>query len=238
MAIVAEAGGRQVRINVARPSWADMYKNYPAENVRTDELYNTIIKGTFLGKEKAPWLTNTCSIRMSHALNKSGVLLGKAPSEDGTMKGPAGNYWIRVKDLQRELEKRFNSPDMVLTHRKMGLTSEQIALHEHSKPVIDRAVLDERIEAGKNFVNKISNERGIIAFNVEGWGDASGHFTLWNGQKLLFVDNPIERGSHNDLNSSEYYFWFYRIVYGKQNPHALPKWIFQRTNTVNFWALK
>ncbi len=32
------------------------------------------------------------------------------------------------------------------------------------------------------------NKKGIIAFDVSGWSDATGHFSLWDGTKLLYGD--------------------------------------------------
>ncbi len=50
--------------------------------------------------------------------------------------------------------------------------------------------------------------KGIIVFEVTGWENASGHFTLWDGSNLVYVGE----GEHNNPLSYEYYFWFLRAA--------------------------
>jgi hypothetical protein len=38
-----------------------------------------------------------------------------------------------------------------------------------------------------------SGATGILSFNVSGWSDATGHFTLWNGQSVVDPDEPYQR---------------------------------------------
>ncbi|MFY7828926.1 MAG: T6SS effector amidase Tae4 family protein [Flectobacillus sp.] len=40
---------------------------------------------------------------------------------------------------------------------------------------------------------KFKNRRGIICFEVTGWNDATGHFTLWDGNNILY-------GQHDYFN--------------------------------------
>jgi hypothetical protein len=39
-------------------------------------------------------------------------------------------------------------------------------------------------------------------FEVSGWGDASGHFTIWDGNHLIYPGDPL----HDDPTSEYYYF--------------------------------
>lgn len=43
-------------------------------------------------------------------------------------------------------------------------------------------------KAGPNAVDKFNNKKGIIVFEVSGWGNASGHFTLWDGKHLIIQE--------------------------------------------------
>ena len=37
--------------------------------------------------------------------------------------------------------------------------------------------------------SSIIGKKGIISFHVSGWGDATGHISLWNGKKVLYTGN-------------------------------------------------
>jgi hypothetical protein len=41
-----------------------------------------------------------------------------------------------------------------------------------------------------------NGKKGVIAWNVKGWGDATGHFTLWDGQDALYLSEfaPLAPG--------------------------------------------
>ena len=42
--------------------------------------------------------------------------------------------------------------------------------------------LDERLKfVQDNIINKINGKKGIVVFEVKGWANATGHFTLWDG---------------------------------------------------------
>ncbi len=57
--------------------------------------------------------TNACAIRMSYALNYSGITIGRG--EWKTVSGDDGKWYIyRVKDLLKFLENRFGQPDKVV----------------------------------------------------------------------------------------------------------------------------
>jgi len=91
--------------------------------------------------------TNACAIRMSYALNYSGVMITHGTWN--TVSGKDKNWYIyRVKDMTKFLTHSFGKPDIVKRNPQQ---------------------------------NDFINQKGIIVFNVGGWGDASGHTTLWNG---------------------------------------------------------
>jgi len=213
MGIVAEAGENRTSVQVDRPSWADMYKNYPKEEIKSVDFYEMVSKTWHRDALRDPenW-GHTCAVRMSYALNHSGVVLGK-PKSGAVIKGDDGyNYWMRVTDLSKFLEEKFKKGDEEYCPKP--ITS------------LTQSTIDARAqEVYTNFVQKILGRNGIVVFHVTGWTDATGHFTLWNGSYLLYVGDP----EHNNQNSMEYYFWLMR-------PGPNNKVI--QTSKVTFWELK
>jgi len=158
-------------------TWAEISKNYPASFISTKDLYNTIGGGLPENFQNDPnnW-ENSCAIRMSRCLNYSGIRLPKSPSSGGNIIGKDKfNYWIRVKDLKTYL--------VNLLQGKFTLITEP---------------------GGINTVNKFKNKKGIIVFDVTGWSNASGHFTLWDGVNLFYVGPNT---SQNDPNNQEMYYF-------------------------------
>src|SRR5438128_1616136 len=108
---------------------------------------------------------NTCTMRVSQALNACpGHEIPKLDSLY-TIKGLDGNrYAVRVKEMKQYMASRYGNPQVLSA----------------SRGVIDNS--------------SISGKKGIIAFDVEGWEDASGHFTLWDGAQLAYT------GGHDYFN--------------------------------------
>lgn len=193
--IIASVDDQRSIIEPQRPKWDDMKLFYPDTNVKTVDLYNFIGGGLpeYFKNDPVNW-ENSCCIRMSKALNYSGVALPKAPSSGGTIKGSDGyNYWIRVNDMKKYLSEKFGNRD---------------------------------IEAigGLNAVDQFKGKKGIIVFDVTGWGNASGHFTLWDGKNLVYPGDPL----HDDPNS-EYYYFSMRYT----TPRGVVK-----TEKIRLWELK
>jgi len=93
--------------------------------------------------------TNACAIRMSYALNYSGVTITRGSWK--TVSGADKKWYIyRVQDLRTFLANSFGKPDEV-----------------------------KRSPNPSDFAKR----KGIIVFNVSGWSDASGHVSLWDGNK-------------------------------------------------------
>ena len=103
-------------------------------------------------------------------------------------------------------------------------------------PAISLSILDDNAAMSKQYkervrqaeawlTSKLSGRNGIVVFDVSGWGDASGHFTLWDGNaKTLAYADP-----HDDPTNNLYYFWLTEL--------RQPKAIVQTTK-VRFWELK
>lgn len=157
-------------------TWEELSKNYPASTIMTKDLYEVIGGGLpeNLRSNPSSW-ENSCAIRMSRALNYSGIKLPKAPSNGGNIVGKDKlNYWIRVKDLTKYL----------------------VEMLEDRFPLIKE-------DGGIDAVNSFKGKKGIIVFDVSGWSNATGHFTLWDGANLYYVGVDLR---HNDPNSDRYYF--------------------------------
>ncbi|MEW6761429.1 MAG: T6SS effector amidase Tae4 family protein [Pseudomonadota bacterium] len=224
MAITATAPGVSASITARRPSWADMRKHYPDKNIRTEVLYDTMIGGRFKGAYKLAAYENTCAVRMSYALNRSGLKMGEAPSTDGSPKGADGyRYWIRVSDLKPHLIKQFKGADEELTLPTIpaSMIGNVPAMREKYSKRRDlaQAWLDTKL-AGRN---------GIVVFDVTGWGNASGHFTLWDGKaKSLAYAN-----GHDSPADNTYYFWLTKLEEDKDGN----QWLVQ-VSSIKFWELK
>ena len=90
---------------------------------------------------------NACAIRMSYALNNSGLRIPHIPSH--TVSGKNGNWYIyKVKSLIQYLTKVWGKPDITISQATAG---------------------------------QLSSFKGVLVFDVEGWSDASGHATIWDG---------------------------------------------------------
>ncbi|WP_165390871.1 T6SS effector amidase Tae4 family protein [Pseudoduganella lutea] len=197
-----------------------MKKHYPDSSIPTPLLYDSKICGKFVKLYEHPAYLNTCAVRMSFALNRSGLKLGKSPSAGGSVQGGDGFlYWIRVTDLKVELANRFKGADEELNLPQIpaSMLDDNAAMSKLFK---------ERVAIAKEFIkNKLARRSGIIVFDVSGWGDASGHFTLWDGvsEKLAYATD------HDDSTANSYYFWLTMMTDGGK--------VIQTTK-VRFWELK
>lgn len=105
-------------------------------------------------------LHNTCVIRVSEALNYAKHPIPRDTNFFRTKRGADGKwYGLRVKEFWSYMTKTYGKPTVHETVDKYGI----------KVPI-------------ENFRGK----RGIIGFRVDKWSDASGHFTLWDGSKLLY----------------------------------------------------
>jgi len=126
-----------------------LWKAYPTGTA--DE-----VKARIGGAVNADWITNTCAIRVSRALNYGGMPVPHGVRGLSTVKGGDGkSYAIRVRELKSWLESVFGPP--AITHAYAG--------------------------AGGPAPAEILGRTGIICFDVDGWDDATGHFDLWNGER-------------------------------------------------------
>ena len=103
------------------------------------------------GEVQDPDITNTCTIRLSHALNAAGIAIPRTFREVTNRRGANKAYYIiRVSDFRAFMESRFGKPNIDL-RKKEGAR-------------LDRS--------------QIEGYQGVIAFEI-GFRDATGHFDLW-----------------------------------------------------------
>lgn len=121
---------------------------------------------------------------MSYALNRNGIVLtGIKKSMKSDKPTDKYNYWYTVKDLRDFLVRRFGQGDVERT-------------------MVEKNYIARKTEASIYVLDKIKNKKGVIVFDVEGWENATGHFTLWDGTRLLYAPK------HDNPYNENYYFWF------------------------------
>lgn len=217
--IIVQIAGASITVPSApitpnRPRWVDMEMYYPDQYTTTAVLYTGISDNLYKNyiNDANAW-ENSCAIRMSMALNYSGI---KLPNSDKAYRDPRTNngvltgkdgysYWFRVKPLGKYLEKFLKAPDLSISLKKAEFGEEKEKMSDE-----DWA--------------KVQAIKGIVMFEVSGWGNASGHFTLWNGSELSYASG------HDDYSSEYYYF---HMKY--ENPTT--KKVIQ-TNKIKIWELK
>ena len=123
------------------------YWNYPKP-----EMVRKHIGGETLDRD----ITNTCTIRMSHAMNAAGAPVPAFWDGISNRRGKNKKYYIiRVNNFRTWMGHTFGKPDF-----------------------------DFQKQAGAAFDrSKIQGREGVIAFEI-GFKDASGHFDLWYQNKF------------------------------------------------------
>lgn len=127
--------------------------------------------------------TNTCAIRLSKALNYSGVTIPNIPGQ--TYKGADNKYYFKAAyQLNLWMRKAFGTHD--------GDPTTPLNLNHYSYTQIDAG------EHGSNLPNLLQGKKGIYSIYSSDFGWASGHADLLNpdatcGNKCHFADAPILR---------------------------------------------
>ncbi len=178
-----------------RPKFNELWRNYP-----TGDLAE--FKRLAGGEVDADWVTNTCAIRMSYALTKSGHVIPKLDrsqtmqmynkafglSGDVTIKGEDGEYLYRVQPLGMYLSVIYSITLPTASNNTTNLLEYRFSSGEvrHVPP---------------HFVG----HRGIITFSGGFPPGVSGHVDLWDGTtcagqcyfdiadhvSLLLIDGPV-----------------------------------------------
>jgi hypothetical protein len=149
--IQATAGNQSARIKVNRPKFVDVWSQYPV-HMDAPSVYKLVGGNAYeLFKTNPTGYANACALRLSRSFNYGGVTITKGATGYKVKGGDDKNYLLRVKDMISFVKANFGSPDVT------------------AKP------------NGKDVSANFKGKNGILIFAVSGWGDASGHVTLWNG---------------------------------------------------------
>ena len=127
------------------------------------------VKSRIGGKVNYGWIKNTCAIRMSKVLNETEM---KIPSGFSGMNVISGGQGNKYAFRIREL--------LLFIKARLG------------NPTI--------VEEGTNGIsrNKFFGRQGIIVFHVN-FSDATGHITLWNGNKTVNSDDYFHKSNKVEL---------------------------------------
>lgn len=132
-----------------------------ARNYPTDNP--EIVKSEIGGEADAGWIINTCILRMSRSFNYAGHKRWRIPA---------------------------NNPGLTAVIGRDNLYY-AIRVREFIDFVRDNYGSPDVIRSGELITSEhFSGYTGIIVWRVDGWRDATGHFTLWDGTKGLY------EGSH------------------------------------------
>lgn len=140
-------------MSTAKPSYAAMKAAYPTGSAAD-------VKALIGGRVNAGWITNTCVIRLSRALNYSGTLhrvprkssMNAVSGEDGLW------YGFRVREFVPYFRAKYGAPDVEL----------------------DSGQAEHDIATGRIY-GPPQLLRGVIALETDAWDDATGHVDLWDG---------------------------------------------------------
>lgn len=169
---------------VARPVFSDG-DNFTAiatayeDNVNgsSDEVKELIGRGT------ESWIANTCVIRVSYALNQSGLQNMRVSTKfypglniiSDKANPDYGPYAYRVEEFSQYLVRRYGRPSIV-------------------------RVFDNSVETVESVREAFRGKKGVILFVVNTWSDATGHFDLWDGDRgdggEAIHEEYFERSSH------------------------------------------
>lgn len=137
-------------MTITPPSFNLLWVNYPTGTAAA-------VKSLIGGNVNATWITNTCAIRLSHALNAAGHSIPRGlPWMETVSGGDKSRYAFRVAELTRYLTMTFGDPEVVKKQ-------------------------DQPASAAREAV---AGRRGIVVFEVSGWEDATGHIDLWDGSRI------------------------------------------------------
>lgn len=131
----------------------EMWDAYPNPGEGAEAAKSTIGGGALSER-----ITNTCVLRISRAFNYSGQPIPRSSSDEIiTIRGADRmNYALRVREFVRYLRRKYGRPAL-----------------EHTYPGGN----------GGEIPDGFAGRQGVIAFEVDGWNDATGHIDLWNGTK-------------------------------------------------------
>lgn len=174
--IQARAGNQTISLVLNRPRFQDLWRHYPV-NMPAPDVYQKVGgKAYELYLSNPEAYANACALRLSRSLNYGGMPI-PAKTKGYLVTGSDGKrYFLRVKDVIAFLKKNLGSPDIEMDIKDSG-----------------------------NVSHKFKHNKGIIVFIVSGWGDATGHVTLWEG--ALCGDSCYFTHNSPSIKTTKILFW-------------------------------
>ena len=160
---------------MATPNFALMWTNFP-DHGRYPTLTSLfkMIGGQLAKNIDVPGFGpngNTCAVRLCRALNYGGLPISSKLLASLKLNRRTLTGADKMLYLFRVRELR------TYLGRALGVTPEIVL---------------------KDFDTAFSGKRGIVAFSVEGWSNATGHLALWNGDKFKEPDHDDYRVLKDD----------------------------------------
>ncbi|MBN3573255.1 type VI secretion system amidase effector protein Tae4 [Vibrio ostreicida] len=153
--LVITAGELSTSVDINRPRFSDIWAAYSEVGKKAAPRVYEIVGGRALELYLADSdsYANACALRMSRSFNYGGFLV---PS--GTIIETYPIYRVRGADNKIYI---LRVKDLI-----------QYIKFNWGSPEYDMEPVD---------ISAISGKRGVMIIEVSGWGDASGHVTLWDG---------------------------------------------------------
>jgi RHS repeat-associated protein len=147
-------------------TYSTLAANYPTTGT-PKEMYNSVggqvakVYNDNASKGDNNPYANTCALRMSTALNKSGNdidtdVKNSKGQKMYTLEGSDGkDYALRKSDIKDYMKGEYGKADISTKSTDKDFDSK---------------------------VSEIKGQKGVVVFDVTGWGDATGHVTIYDGK--------------------------------------------------------
>lgn len=109
---------------------------------------------------------------------------------------------MRKEDVAKFIRSRWGKPEITVTTADKTVAGERNVLN------VDTNIYSVKIGLLEKSKQKILHKTGLVIFDVRGWDDASGHVTLWNGEKCVDDTNYFDANlSAAYAYTEKYEFW-------------------------------
>ena len=157
-AALGGAPALQDKIEIPKPLFESVWTAFKKQGINSWEHIANIIGGKVATNASIEMGTgqwkNFCVVRISYALNQAGSLIPFVAKQ--TSSGADGTWhFFRIPDLEDYLNGLWGAPDIIISGKRGTLN-----------------------------LTPLAGRKGILHMDTLGaWRDATGHMTLWNGQK-------------------------------------------------------
>ena len=141
---------------VSVPAFGLLWANYPTDHDPE------AVKRMIGGRVNLPWLTNTCTIRLSYAFNRAGSPIPKRHPSLSTVEGGDGHWYaFRVREFKRYLAASTINPRDADAHYQLGLIHLQRRQLDEAADRFTRAVaIDPREIDAQYQLGRLAREQG------------------------------------------------------------------------------